>query len=93
MSEREIMQNDEKRVLTKQNSANSLYRAKSIRDLDRMRSLGEIHVEDGDLDAMYARHDDAGPSVSSMFKNRIIQRAPDKMIDFLGGCILISYRN
>ena len=28
-----------------------------------------------------------------MFKNRIIKRAPDKMIDYLAGYILLSFRN
>ena len=32
-------------------------------------------------------------SVNEIFSERIIKRAPDKMIDFLDGHILLAYRN
>lgn len=53
-----------------------------------MKSLGEFNV---DLE----EHNDENEkkSVSQMFKNKIIQRAPDKMIDYLNGYILLSFRN
>ena len=62
-----------------------------MRDYDRMRSLGEVVDTDGD-DWMHDR-DDQRQSVTQILKNSIISRAPDKMIDCLGSCILISYRN
>jgi len=33
------------------------------------------------------------PNVSTFFSDKIINRAPDKMIDFLQGNILLAYRN
>ena len=52
-----------------------------------MRSLGEVHLDTLEID------DDEKESVSQIFKNKIIDRAPDKMIDCVGDCILLSYRN
>ena len=36
---------------------------------------------------------DSTNSVNSIFSTRIIERAPDKMIDFLDNHILLAYRN
>ena len=36
---------------------------------------------------------DCEESVNEIFSERIIKRAPDKMIDFLDGHILLAYRN
>ena len=50
-----------------------------------MKSLGEFNVN-------ILEDYDEKKSVSQIFKNKIIQRAPDKMIDYLDGYILLSYR-
>ena len=36
---------------------------------------------------------DSTNSVNSIFSTRIIERAPDKMIDFLDGFILLAWRD
>ena len=38
-------------------------------------------------------HTDSDESVSQIFSKKIIDRAPDKMIDFIDNHILVAYRN
>ena len=67
-------------------SNGSPHAANLIKSMERMKSLGEADIEFED--SMQEMQ-----SVSQILKNRIIKRAPDKMIDYLDGYILISYRN
>ena len=68
-------------------------------DIAQMAALGEfrsefnkLHTTTG-LNASKLARTDCEESVNEIFSERIIKRAPDKMIDFLDGHILLAYRN
>ena len=61
-----------------------------------MKDLGEVRHELFDDEDDYDEVLDMqrnGESVSTLFKDKIIKRAPDKMLHYLGGSILIAFRN
>lgn len=60
-----------------------------------MKSLGEIQLDTEEFDDHVVKgHIDEGPSITQIFKNKpFIERAPDKMLDYLNGYILLAYQN
>ena len=61
-----------------------------------MRALGEVRHDLFDDEDDYDEVEDKqldGKSVSNLFKDKIIKRAPDKMLHYLDGSILIAFRN
>ena len=65
-------------------------------DIALMKELGEVRDEGNDSEDDYVEAEDKqlnGESVSMFFKEQIIKRAPDKMVHYLDGNILIAFRN
>ena len=56
-----------------------------------MKDLGEVRHDDDYVEADDMQGNDE--SVSKFFKHQIIKRAPDKMLHYLDGSILIAFRN
>ena len=59
--------------------------------------MGEAGVEDyemSDVDSKEEQGDDMfGESVYEIFRDNLIVRAPDKMIDYFDGYIMLAFRN
>ena len=74
---------------------------KNMPDFEMMKSLGEIKPDEveededtGIFDGIFKWGDDQRKkSVTEIFKNQLIRRSPDKMIDYMCGFILLAYRN
>ena len=66
-------------------------------DLAHMQAMGEAGAEDykmSEVDSKEEQGDDIfEDSVYEIFRDDLIVRAPDKMIDYFDGYIMLAYRN
>ena len=69
-------------------------------DLKHMQAMGEAGVEDykmSEVDSKEEKGDDDydifEDSVYEIFRDNLIVRAPDKMIDYFDGYIMLAFRN